>query len=260
MIGQIRIRPERELLGKPKVCTIVRDVDQWYACVVTELKDSAVSPNNRPAVGVDLGVSQFVTLSDQTVIATPHFLRNSDGDIRSLQRVLSRKKPGSMNREKAKVMLAKAWRRVRNRRNDFAHKTSRFLADNYGTIVFEDLAILNMIKNHSLGSAILDACWGKLRRLTAYKVERRGGREILVNPAGTSQECSGCGEVVAKDLSERVHKCAYCGLVLNRDVNAARNILARGLERTRAEAEPLPIRRIGKFSRGSKKPANFSHG
>jgi putative transposase len=110
-----------------------------------------------------------------------------------------------------------------------------------------------MVKNHRLASAILDACWGKTRRLTAYKAERRGGRVILVEPRGTSQECSGCNTVVEKDLSVRMRVCPLCGLKLDRDVNAARNILARGLEQAHAETEPLPVIRIGMIGRGSKK-------
>jgi len=108
-----------------------------------------------------------------------------------------------------------------------------------------------MVKNHSLASAIMDSCWGKLRQFTVYKAERRGGRVVFINPSGTSQKCSGCGEVVLKPLSERAHKCNKCGLILDRDVNAARNILALGLERALTEAEPLLIhKRISKFGRG----------
>ncbi len=141
-------------------------------------------------------------------------------------------------------------------------KASRYLTDNYGTIVFEDLRIKNMVKNHRLASAILDATWGKLRRLTAYKAERRGdnGRVILVEPRGTSQECSRCQRIVEKSLSVRTHVCPHCGLILDRDVNAARNILARGLEQAHAETEPIPIIRIGKFSQGSKKSTAFRRG
>ncbi|UVS68045.1 RNA-guided endonuclease InsQ/TnpB family protein [Nitrososphaera viennensis] len=128
------------------------------------------------------------------------------------------------------------------------------LAANYDTVVFEKLTIDNMVKNHSLASTIMDATWGKLREYTAYKVERRGGRTIIVTPNGTSQKCSGCWVVVEKDLSVRVHKCPSCGLTMDRDHNAALNILKLGLERARAEAEPLLVRRISKFSQGSEKP------
>lgn len=262
MTGKVRIILHRQIEGRMKTCTVIRDIDRWYACITAE-KDgekNSLPSNNRPPVGIDLGVTAVAATSDGTIIPAPRLLKKSEADLKRLQKSLSRKLEGSKNREKAKVDLEKAWRRLRNRRNDFAHKTSRFLADNYGLIVFEDLKIPNMVKNHSLASAILDACWGKTRRLTAYKAERRGGRVILVNPGGTSQECSECRIVVGKALSERTHSCPHCGLELDRDVNAAKNILARGLEQTHAESKPLPIIRIGKFAQGSKKPTTFRHG
>jgi putative transposase len=260
MIGKVRVVLHREIEGRLKTCTVIRDIDQWYACITAEKEDTVSKTNGRPTVGIDLGVKAVAALSDGTILPAPKLLKKSEVEIKTLQRSLSRKKNGSRNREKAKVALEKAWRRLRNRRNDFAHKTSRFFADNYGLIVFEDLKIPNMVKNHHLASAILDACWGKTRQLTAYKAERRGGRVILVEPRGTSQECSGCGKTVEKALSERVHSCPHCGLKLDRDVNAARNILARGLEQARVETKPLPVIRTGKFGRGSKKPTAFRRG
>jgi transposase len=139
-------------------------------------------------------------------------------------------------------------------------KCNSFSYSQYGGFrfreVFEKLNINNMVKNHNLAQAIMDATWGKLRQYTAYKVERRSGQVILVNPSGTSQKCSRCG-VVAEEklgLDVRTFECHSCGLVIDRDLNAAINILKLGLEQTRAEAAPLLIRRISKFSRGSKKP------
>jgi putative transposase len=120
------------------------------------------------------------------------------------------------------------------------------LADRFGIVVFENLNIDNMVRNHSLAKAIMGATWYKLRQYTAYKVERRGGRVILINPSGTSQKCSRCGNVVKKDLSVRIHECK-CGLVLDRDHNAALNILKLGQELAHAETEPLLIRKISKF-------------
>ena len=260
MIGRVRIRLHRKIAGTVKTCTIVRDIDQWYACITTKTKDKKIPVNEKPAVGVDLGVSPIAALSDGTIISAPRLLKNFEARIKTAQQSLSRKQKGSKNREKTKLLLEKAWRKVRNQRNDFTHKTSLFLANNYSTIVFEDLHILNMVKNHNLASAILDASWGQLRRLTVYKIERRGGRVLLVEPRGTSQECSGCGKTVEKDLSVRTHRCPFCGLELDRDVNGARNILARGLEQAHVETEPLPIIRIGKFGRGSKKPTRFTGG
>ncbi|HEV2225308.1 MAG TPA: transposase [Nitrososphaerales archaeon] len=252
-LGSIKIKLHREVAGLLKTCTIFRDFDQWYACLSAEVEPKGSQFNERPAVGVDLGVLSVAALSDGKLIPSAQFMKKSERATKELQRSLSRKKRGSRNREKARITFAKASRRMRNRRNDFAHKTSRFLADNYGLVVFEDLAITNMVKNHSLASAIMDACWGKIRRLTAYKAEVNGGRAILVDPRGTSQKCSACGTVQMVHLSERVFGCEKCGLILDRDVNAARNILARGLEQAHAEMEPLPVMRTGKFYRGSKK-------
>ncbi len=157
------------------------------------------------------------------------------------------------------MLLAKTWRRLRRQRDDTAHKISKFLADTYSTIVFEELKIPNMVKNHHLASAIMDSAWGKLRTLTAYKAERPGGRVILVDPSGTSQECSGCGNVERLELSERRFGCSACGLILDRDVNAARNVLKRGLERARAEEQPLLVqrRRISKFAPVKQEASEF---
>lgn len=147
-------------------------------------------------IGVDVGISNLVALNNGGLIHSPKFLKHSTEKIKHFQRELSRKKKGSNNREKAKLALAKAWRKVRRRRDDFAHKLSFKLASENGTVVFEDLKIQNMVRNHNLASAILDSTCGKLRQLTAYKAQRRGGQVILVDQSGTSQKCSRCGEMV----------------------------------------------------------------
>ena len=247
-IGEVRVTLHRGVSGAIRGATIIRDIDQWFVALPVE-EDHDVMQSGDGKVGVDAGISNVVALSDGTLISNPRFLNKSVERIKSLQRRLSHKKKGSSNREKAKLSLAKAWRKARRRRDDFAHKLSDKLTKENKVIVFEDLKVQNMVKNHTLASAIMDAAWGKLRQFTAYKAERRGGRVILVNPGGTSQKCSGCGETVPKELSERVHDCPGCGLVVDRDVNAARNILERGLEQARAEAEPLLVqrRRISKF-------------
>jgi putative transposase len=269
MIGKIKMRIHRVIEGKIKTATIIRDVDQWFVALSVSIEKQANNTNtntllnqNAKAIGVDLGITNAIALSDGALIqGRPKFLRKAEERIKKLQKILSRKKRGSKRGEKSRILLAKAWRKVRRQRDDFAHKVSNKLAKEYGTIVFEDLSIRGMVKNHSLASSIMDACWGKLRQFTVYKAERCGGRVILVNPAGTSQKCSGCGEMVQKPLFERIHICPKCGLVLDRDVNAARNILAAGVERALAEAEPLLFRRrISKFGQGSEKPTGFSRG
>ena len=249
-IGKVRVTLHRKVTGAIRRATVIRDIDQWFVALLAEEPPGVVQSRDGK-VGVDTGISNVVALSDGSLVDNPSFLNGSLERIKSLQRRLSNKKKGSVNREKAKQSLAKAWRKARRQRDDFAHKLSDKLTKENKVIVFEDLKILNMVKNHNLASAITDAAWGKLRRLTAYKAERCGGRVILVNPSGTSQKCSGCGEMVPKELTDRVHDCPRCGLVIDRDVNAARNILERGLEQARVEAEPLLVqrRRISKFGR-----------
>jgi putative transposase len=247
-IGRVSVRLHRNVTGTIKRVTVIRDIDQWFVALLVEEAPSTVQSRDGK-VGVDMGISNAIALSDGTLIGNRRFLNGSMKLIKSLQRQLSRKKKGSSNRGKVKLSLAKAWRRVRRQRDDFAHKLSDQLTKENKVIVFEDLRIPNMVKNHNLASAIMDASWGQLRRLTVYKAERRGGLVLLVNPSGTSQKCSGCGEVVPKGLSERVHDCPKCGLVVDRDINAARNILKVGLEQARVEAEPLLVqrRRMSKF-------------
>ncbi len=248
MIGKVKVRLHRQVVGVTKRVTIIRDVDQWFVALLVE-ETSVEKQSGDGKVGIDVGVSNLVALSDGMLIDNPRFLNHSVERIKSIQRQLSRKKRGSKNRGKTKLSLAKLWRKVRRQRDDFGHKLSDKLTKENQIIVFENLRIGNLVKNHSLASAIMDSAWGKLRQLTAFKAERRGGRVILVNPDGTSQKCSGCEGVVQKALNERTHSCSNCGLVLDRDVNAARNILKVGLEQARVEAEPLLIqrRRISKF-------------
>jgi putative transposase len=262
-IGLVKAMFHRPIDGAPKTCALIRDIDQWYACISCETDSPRASEpeEERGPVGVDLGVLKLATLSDGRVFENPRHLDNSVVRIMALQRRLSRKKKGSANREKAKVSLAKAWRKVRNQRLNVAHQVSHQLATEYSTVVFEDLKIPSMAKNHNLASAILDATWGQLRQLTAYKAERRGGRVLLVEPRGTSQKCSGCGAMVPKGLDERTHACQTCNLVIDRDVNAARNVLAAGLERARAEGSPLLVqrRRISKFVPMKQETNAFRH-
>ncbi len=225
-IGPIRIKLNRATEGRVKTCTVKRDVDQWYVMFSCEV-ESITKSHNGPAVGVDVGIKKFATLSDGTIIENPRFLRESEQKIKKRQRRVTRRKKGSNRRKKAKKEVARAHRKVRNQRTDFAHKLSRQLADDHSTIIFEKLNILNMVKNHHLARSIVDASWNKLIQYTTYKAEDAGGKVVLVDPKNTSQMCSRCGMLVKKDLSVRVHSCWNCGLAIDRDLNAALNILNR---------------------------------
>lgn len=226
-IGNIKVKLHRTMQGKIKTCTIKREINQWYVCLVCKAAPE-ILPKTGKAVGVDVGIEKFAALSDGALIENPKFLRKSELKLKYEQRLLSRKKKGSSSRKKQRDKLAKLHRKIRNQRNDFLHKESRKLVENYDVIVFEDLKIKNMVKNHHLAKSISDASWSRFTEYVSYKAESAGKKVVFVNPKGTSQVCSGCGAVVKKSLSVRVHKCPHCGLVLDRDINAAINILRRG--------------------------------
>jgi putative transposase len=133
-------------------------------------------------------------------------------------------------------IVARVYERISHRRKNFAHQLSLKLVKRFGIIVFEDLSITRMIKNHCLAKSIADAAWGQLASYTQYKAEEAGAVYIEIDPRGTSQRCSRCGAVVKKDLSVRMHQCPHCGLEIDRDLNAAYNILRLGLQ----SQEPWP--------------------
>jgi len=229
-IGDIRVKQHREIRGNIKTLTVKRmPSGKWYACfcciVETQSKDKPFKD-----VGIDIGLNSYAVLSDGAKIENPRFYRKSETRLAHLQKGLSRKQKGSNNRNKARVKVARLHEYIQNQRLDFLHKASRKIADAYETVYVEDLKITNMVRNHCLAKSISDAGWDRFLNMIAYKVESTGGRLIKVNPRNTTQNCSRCGEHVEKSLSDRMHTCPYCGLVLDRDHNAALNILARGRE------------------------------
>jgi putative transposase len=177
------------------------------------------------------GLEHFATLSSGEHIANPRHFRTGQDVLTRRSQSLARKQRGSKRRRKARLLVAKAHRKVRNLRKDFHHKTARTLVDRHSLIVVEDLRIANMVRNHTLALSISDAGWGQFTTIMSSKAAEAGCIVIAVNPAGTSQACSGCGERVPKPLSERWHLCDHCGCSLQRDVNAARNILRLGQSR-----------------------------
>jgi len=229
-IGDIKIKQHRAIEENVKTCTIKRDVDQWYACFSVELPDAPMKERIESAIGVDLGLTSIITTNTGEKVDPPTYLRKSGKKLSREQRRLSRKREGSSNREKQKRIVRRVHRKIRNQRTDFNHKLSRDLVNNNDLIVFEDLSIKNMLQNHHLAKSIFDAGWHQLQRFTAYKAEEAGKYVIFADPNGTSIECSVCGYRVEKTLATRVHRCPECGLIEDRDVNAAKNILKRGCE------------------------------
>lgn len=198
--------------------TIARSATgKWFACFSVETAERTLESTNKQ-IGIDVGIKSFCTFSDGTEIDNPKFFRADEKDLAKAQRKKNRKR------------AARIHERIKNRRNDFVHQVSRYLVDNFDVVVFEKLQVSNMVKNSRLAKSISDASWGKMIELCMYKAENAGRRIIQVNPRNTSQNCSSCGEIVKKDLSVRVHHCSSCGLTLDRDENAALNILRLGLE------------------------------
>ncbi len=220
-----------------KTCTIVREPDgKWYASMVFEevvplqhLRESVLLPIAKTPVGVDLGLLSLITTSDGEQVEHPHLLRKSERRLKHLQRDLSRKKKGSKNRFKARRRVTSRYSKVRRQRLDFNHKLSTRLVERHGFIAFEDLRIRNMIKNHKLAKSIQDAAWGQLVRFTEYKALRSGSRVVRVPAAYTSQECFYCGTLNTIELDVREFTCIGCGRLIQRDPNAARVVLKRGL-------------------------------
>ncbi len=225
-IGTVRIFQHREIEGRIKTCTIKRDVDQWYAIFTTETEPATATPI-KTKIGIDVGLTNLLTLSTGETIAPPKYLRMSERKLVRVQRNLSRKKKRSMNRKKQIQVVARVHQRIRNQRKDFAHKTSRVLVDKFDHIVFEDLQVKNMVQNHHLAKSISDAGWSQLIRMTQSKAEYAGKLVEQVNPNGTSQTCV-CGCPVPKDLSIRWHSCPRCGLEGGRDHVSAIIIGNRG--------------------------------
>jgi len=238
-IGNIRIILHREIEGKIKTCTIKKDIDQWYVSFSCDIDMQIIPVEIKTETGIDVGLKSLITLSNGEQIEPPEFLRASEVKLTREQKRLCKKKLRSKNRNKQRVIVSKVHRKIRNQRKDFAHKLSRNLVDTYDRIVFEDLQIQNMVKNHHLAKSISDAGWSQLMNFTKTKAEYAGKIVEFVNPRNTSQNCSGCHTPVPKDLSIRTHICPFCGLVLDRDHNAAINILNQVVHADCVEFTPV---------------------
>ncbi len=246
-IGTIRIFKHREVEGKIKTCTIKKDhLGRWYAVLVTEIED-VPAIEAKTAIGVDVGLKSLITTSTGETIEYPRYYVQAEKKLAAAQRSLSRKKRGSANRRKAKVKVAKISNRIQNLRDEFLHQVSRKLVDSADIIVFEDLNINGMLKNHHLAKHIQDHAWGKLIQFTQSKAAKAGKVVELVDARYTSQKCSQCGIMVPKTLAERTHACPNCGLEMDRDLNASLNIRTLGLRGRayRDTAYNQPIKEVG---------------
>jgi putative transposase len=246
-IGTVKLHLHREMRGTIKTLTIKREGEQWYAVFSCEIGKPEALPVSYEDVGIDLGVTHFGALSNGDFIDNPRYFRKAEKKLKQLQAALSRKKRGSHRRNKAVQAVAKAHRKIRNQRRDFAHKASRQLVNRYQVIALEDLQTANLVKRPKpkqveetgqylpngasaktgLNKSISDAGWGVFTELLSVKAAWAGRAIVFVDPKYTSQICSGCGAIVKKTLEERWHSCE-CGTELDRDTNAAINILRAG--------------------------------
>ncbi len=236
-IGALQVVLHRPIEGTPKTVTLTRSrTGKWYVALSCETEARPLPPTEH-ITGVDVGLVSFATLSNGEQIENPRFYRKDEADLKRVQKRKDAAKNAQdwIENTKQKALLAKIHERIANRRSDFAHKRSRELVNQYQVIVFEDLAPLEMGVRRGCGmrKSIMDVAWSQFVSMTVGKAAEAGRTVILVNPRDTSKMCSHCGELVEKKLSERTHTCPHCGLVMDRDKNAALNILQRGLQTLR---------------------------
>lgn len=244
LTATIRCRNLRPVVGKVKQLRIVRRADRWFAQLVIETPDvTAELRVVRNAVGMDMGLTSFVYGSDGLSVPAPKFYRKLEKKLRRASRNVSRKVKGSSNRRKAVRRLQRVHLKISDSRWNFTHHLSKQIVGKYDLIAVEKLNVKGMAKSR-LSKSILDAAWGQFLWQLEYKASSAGVPFLPVNPQWTSQDCSQCGQRVPKSLSVRTHICPHCGLTLDRDHNAAKNILQRAID----SLHPAPVR-------GSAKPA-----
>ncbi len=230
-VGTVPLVLHRPVEGKIKTCTVLRSsTGKWWVMLSCENVPERVLPANPRPVGIDVGIRTFATLSDETVIENPKFLKRSAKRIAQAQRKLELQEKGTRAREKVKKVVAKVHERVAFRRTDFAHQESRKIVNAYGRIFVEDITVNEMNSHRCLNRSIRDVAWSQFFSFLSYKAESAGREFRKVNPAYTSQTCSSCGHRQKMPLSDRTYSCPCCGMEKDRDLNASLNILRLGLE------------------------------
>jgi putative transposase len=220
----------------PRVVTVRREpTGRWSVSFSCEMGEAPPKVAVRTAIGIDLGLTTFATLSDGTEVPNPRWSRSGAAQLARRQVTLARRQRRSASRERARVLVAKAHQHVQNQRKDFARKLACTLFSRYDLIAHEDLEIRRMVGG-SFAKSIGDAGWDLFLRALHDKAEKAGRHAIAIDPRGTTQRCSGCGATVKKTIAERTHRCS-CGVTLGRDHNAAINIRILALGQSAVEAE-----------------------
>ncbi len=225
---------------------VIRRADGYYAqfCISVERTEEIV-PTGK-AIGLDVGLNHFYTNSTGATVPNPRHLRKSEKALKRSQRRVSGKKKGSLNRRKAINRLGRKHLKVSRQRKDFAIKTALCVVKSNDFVAYEDLQVKNMVKNHKLAKSIGDAAWSQFAQWLQYLGKVYGKTVVAVAPQYTSQDCSTCGNTLKKSLSVRTHVCS-CGTVLDRDHNAALNILAKALRQAGIDLNTLGHREINAF-------------
>jgi putative transposase len=225
-IGLVKVKWHRPVEGDIENVSITRRNDKWYSSFLVETEPIYL-PLTGKVIGIDVGLSHFITTTEGEQVDAPKCFRQSEKKLAKAQRKLARRKKGSNRRKKARKLVAKQHEKIANQRLDFCHKLTHDLVQRYDGFAVEDLNIQNMVKNRHLSKSISDVAWGQFLLILKSKAENAGRKYQEVNPAYTSQECSSCTKIVKKTLAIRIHNCPHCGLYMDRDQNAALNILAR---------------------------------
>jgi putative transposase len=246
-IGRIAVRWSRPIAGTIKTVTVSKEADGWYVCFSCAEVPVQPLPETRRETGIDVGLKVFLITADGQMVENPRHYRTAEKHLKKAQQRVARRQKGSKRRQKAVAQCAKKHQHIRRQRGDFHHKTALALVRQYDTIYVEAIQPAHLSRRpepqpdgnggyeHNgakrkagLNKSIQDAGWRQFLSILAYKAACAGKRVEAVHPAYTSQDCSGCGTRIQKSLSVRTHVCTNCGLMMDRDKNAAKNILWRG--------------------------------
>lgn len=227
-IGLVKAVIHRPLEGKSKICTVSKSsTGKWWVTFSCEWEPTILAPETA-SVGIDLGLTTFATLSTGERIESPKFFRKEEKALAKAQRKMAKTENGTPERAKRWKVVARIHERIRLRRGNFVHQTSRSIVNRFGSIFVEDLSVNRMVHNHCLAKSIMDAAWTGFVDLISVKAAWAGRTFVKVNPEYTTQDCHKCGHRQKMPLAEREYRCPCCGLVMCRDLNASLNILRLG--------------------------------
>jgi putative transposase len=239
-VGQVQVLLQRPLEGTPKTATIRRSsTGKWSVAFSCECAEPSPLPELGQQVGVDVGLKTCAMLSTGQAIANPRFFRHAEPALAKAQRRRSKAEKGTPERAERRKVVARVYERSAWRRSDCTHQHRRRIVNAVELIAVADVSVNRMRHHQCLAKSIADAAWTQFADTLAHKAAWAGRSYVAVNPAYTRQDCSGCGHRQKRSLSDRIYACPCCGLVLDRDLNAARNILALG-QQCLASAEKLP--------------------